>query len=316
MFRRIIVDDVCQFLVDSMFEVWFLYAFSSVIISGFTTIIDKLMLAKRLSSFSYYVAFVPPALAFSICVLLFFPTNFFSTPSLIGFAAGLLSCTAYFLYAISIRKEEASRISALTSLSPAFVAVLAVFLVNEIFPAKSYLGMFLMILGAALISYKRNNVKKIIPISLILLLIATNFLYGLDNVFAKISLNAISFWPFLMMFMFGRFVAVIPGCAITSARRKCFAEIKKLERNYAFALAVSSISYSVAMIYLFYAASLGPITLVSTINIMAPLFTLVFASLLSKHFPKILKEEVDRKTLGLKSFAVLLICIGAYLITT
>jgi drug/metabolite transporter (DMT)-like permease len=299
-----------------MFEVWFLYAFSSVIISGFTTIIDKLMLAKRLSSFTYFVTFVPPSLAFSICVLLFFPTNAFSIPSLIAFAAGLMSGTAYFLYAISIRKEEASRISALTSLAPAFVAVLAVFLLNEIFAAKSYIGIFLMILGAALISYKRTNVKKIIPISLILILIATNFAYSLDQVLSKISLDAISFWPFLMMFMFGRFAFVIPGFAINSARSKVFSEIKKLNKNFAFAVAVGSISWTATIIFLFYAASLGPITLVSTINIISPLFTLLFAILLSKYFPKILKEEIDRKTLALKLFAVLLIFIGTYLITT
>jgi len=299
-----------------MFEVWFLYAFSSVMISGFTTIIDKVMLGKRLSSFSYFVAYVPPALACSISVLLFFPTNAFSIPSLIAFAAGLMSSGGFFLYAISIRKEEASRIAALTSLYPVFVAVLAIFLVNEIFPAKSYIGISLMILGAALISYKGNNVKKIIPISLILLLLGTNFAYSIDQVLSKISLDAISFWPFLMMFMFGRFVPVIPGFAINSVRSKLFSEIKELKRNFAFALAFASISWTVTIILFFYAASLGPITLVSAINITSPLFTLVFATLLSKHFPKILKEEIDRKTLALKSFAVLLICIGTYLITT
>jgi drug/metabolite transporter (DMT)-like permease len=194
------------------------------------------------------------------------------------------------------------------------VAVLAVFLVNEIFSAQSYVGIALMILGGALISYKRNNVKKLIPISLVFILIATNLAYSLDQTFAKISLDEISFWPFLMMFMFGRFVAVIPGFAINSARRKCFAEIGKLERNFAFALVVGSISWTVAIVFFFYAASLGPITLVSTISIISPLFTLVFATLLSKHFPKILKEEIDRKTLALKLFALLLIFIGTYLI--
>jgi drug/metabolite transporter (DMT)-like permease len=114
--------------------------------------------------------------------------------------------------------------------------------------------------------------------------------------------------------MFGRFVGVIPGFAINSARRKCFSEIAKLERNFGFALAVGSISWTVAIILFFYAASLGPITLVSTIGIISPLFTLVFATLLSKYFPEVLEEEIDRKTLALKLFAVLLIFIGTYLI--
>jgi drug/metabolite transporter (DMT)-like permease len=298
-----------------MFAVWFLYVLSSVIIFGFTTIIDKLMLVKRLSSFSYFVTFAPPAMTFSICVLLFLPTNLLSIPSLIALVAGLISGGGYFLYAISIRKEEASRISALTSLAPAFVAVLAVFLVNEIFSPQSYIGIFLMILGAALISYKRNNVKKLIPLSLVLILIATNFSYSLDQVLSKISLDGTSFWPFLMMFMFGRFVAIIPGFAINSARSKFCSEIRKLKRNFAFALAVGSISWTVAIIFFFYAASLGPITLVSTISIISPLFTLVFAVLLSKYSPRVLKEEIDRETLALKLFAVLLICVGTYLIT-
>ena len=299
-----------------MLEVWFLYALSSVALFGFTPIVDKLVLAKRLSSFSYFVTFVPAALVFPICVLFFFPANLFSVPSLIALAAGLMSCGGYFLYAIAMRKEEASRISALTSLSPAFVVVLAVFLVNEIFSAKSYIGIFLMILGAVLISYKRNNVKEMIPISLILILIGTNFSYSLDQVFSKISLDEMSFWPFLMMFMCGRFLAVIPGFAITPTRRKFFSEVKKLKRNFALTVAAGSISWTIAIILFFYAASLGPITLVSTINIMSPLFTLAFATLVSKYLPKILDEEIDRRTLSLKLFAVLLMFLGTYLIIT
>src|SRR5208282_1216835 len=122
-----------------MLQFWFSYALISTIFFGFTTIVDKLMLEKRLSSFSYLISYGPPALAFSIWVLLDFPVRL-STPYAIGFVAGLMSAAGYFLYVISIRKEEASRIAALTSLSPAFVAVLAFFLVNEIFPAQSYVG--------------------------------------------------------------------------------------------------------------------------------------------------------------------------------
>lgn len=89
-----------------MLEVWFLYAFSSVILFGFTAIVDKLMLAKRLTSFSYFVTFVPPALVFPICAVHFFPAHIISLPSFIALAAGLISCGGYFLYAIAMRKEE------------------------------------------------------------------------------------------------------------------------------------------------------------------------------------------------------------------
>ncbi len=298
-----------------MLEDWFSYALVSAIFFGFTTIVDKLMLEKRLSSFSYLISYAPPALTFSIWVLLDYPVRL-SIPYAIGFVAGLLSAGGYFLYVISIRKEEASRIAALTSLSPAFVAVLAFFLVNEIFSAQSYIGIVLMILGSALISFKRNHVKKMIPASLIAILIATNFSYGLDQTLSKISIDQISFLPFLMMFMFGRFAIAITGLAISSVRRKFVSEIKKLGTNFTLTLASGSIMWSLGAIFLFYAASIGPITLVSTTGLISPLCTLLFAILITKYLPKVLEEEIDGKTVALKLVAIIMIFIGTYLVIT
>jgi len=297
-----------------MYAAWFLYALVSVVFFGFTTIVDKLMLENRLSSFSYYVTYSPPALVFSVCVLFFFRTNVFSVPYAIAFIAGLFSAAGYFLYVLSIRKEEASRIAALTSLAPAFVAVLAVFLVGEIFSAKSYAGISLMILGSAVISYKRNQMKKMIPFSLILILIATNFVWGLEQTLSKVSLDQIPIWPFLMIFMLGKFAVAFPGLAIPSIRRKLSAEVGSLGRNFGLALAFTSIMWSLGIIFFFYAASIGPITLVSTTNLISPLLTLLFAVLITKYPPRVLKEEIDRKTVGLKLTAILLIVFGTYLI--
>ena len=297
-----------------MVEVWFLYALISVVFFGFTTIVDKMMLEERLSSFSYFVTFAPPALLFSICVLLTSPTNVFTVPCAVAFVAGLISAGGYFLYVLSIRKEEASRIAALTSLAPAFVAVLAVVFLGEIFSAKSYLGIALMILGSILISYKRNQVKQLIPVSLTIILIVTNFAYSLDQTLSKISLDQISFWPFLMMFMFGRFLVTFPGLAIPSVRKQFSLEISQLGRKFASALAAGSVMWTFAIIFFFYAASLGPITLVSTAALISPLFALLFAILITKYLPRVLREEIARMTIALKLAAIGLIFLGTYLI--
>ena len=299
-----------------MLEGWFSYVFISTILFGFTTIVDKLMLEKRLSSFSYYVSFVPPALAFSIGVLLSVPTNLISAPCLIALLAGLISAAGYFVYVVSIRREEASRIAALTSLAPAFVAALALLFINEIFPATSYIGIVLMILGSALISYKRKHVRKIIPTSLILILILTNFMYSVDQTLSKISLNQLSFWSFLAMFMLGRFAPAFPGLAVPSLRKRSVLEIKRLGRKLTLILATGSVIWSLAIVLFFYSASLGPITLVSTTQLIAPLFTLLFAVMITKYFPTSLEEEIDRRTIALKLVAILLVILGTYLIMT
>ena len=290
-----------------------MYALTSVVFFGFTTIVDKLMLENRLSSFSYFITFSPPALIF--CIWMFASQkNAFSLPYAIAFVAGLISAGGYFLYVVSIRAEEASRVAALTSLYPAFVAVLAVFVLNEIFSAASYFGIILMIVGSILISYKRNHVRKIVPLSLMIILIATNFCYSLDQILSKISLGHISIGPFLMVFLFGRFFVVFPGLAIPSIRRKFKSEIERLERNFAFTLVLGSTMWTLAIIFYFYAASLGPITLVSTTALISPLCTLLFAILITKYLPTVLEEEIDTKTIALKLVAIILICVGTYLI--
>ena len=296
-----------------MSQIWFLYALASVISLGFNTIVDKLMLEKRLSSFSYFASYLPPALTFSIGVLLFLPTRVFSPPYAIAFAAGAISAAGFFIYAFSMRKEEASRIAALTSLSPAFVAVLAVFLVNEVLSASSYLGMALMIAGSALIGYKRKGEQKLISASLVLMLISANFLFGLEQTLSKISLNKISFWPFEMMFLLGRFALVFPGLALPQIRRKAVSEFKQLRAGPALTLASTSIMWTLGIICFFYAASLGPITLVSATVLISPLFTLLFAILITKYLPRVLKEEIDTGTVSLKVIAIILIVVGTYI---
>jgi len=296
-----------------MSEIWFLYALASVVSLGFTTIVDKLMLEKRLSAFSYFVSYVPPALTFSIAVLLYLPTSVFSRPYAIAFAAGAISAAGFFTYARTMRRREASRIAALTSLSPAFVAVLAVFLLDEVLSSSSYLGVALMIAGSALIGYKRKSEQKLIPASLVVMLISANFFFGLEQTFSKISLNEISFWPFEMMFLFGRFAIVFPALALPQVRRKAFSEVKQLQLGPALTLASASIMWTLGIVCFFYAASLGPITLVSATVLISPLVTLLFAILITKYLPGVLKEEIDTGTIALKLIAIILIVVGTYI---
>jgi len=305
--------DSCLVSVGLTLEIWFLYAMISTTFFGFTTIVDKLMLEYRLSSFAYFVTFAPSAFLFSIWIAISEPTQF-SLLYAIALVAGLISAGGYFLYVVSIRKEEASRIAALTSLFPAFIAVFAVFLLNEIFSAISYVGIILMILGSVLISYKGNHLGRIIPLPIMIILIATNLCYSVDQILSKITLDHLYFLPFLMMFLFGRFVIVFPGLSLPSVRRKVLLEVGRLERNYALVLILGSTMWTLAIIFYFIAASLGPITLVSTTALISPLFTLIFATLITKHYPKVLEEQIDGRTVALKLVAIALICIGTYFI--
>jgi drug/metabolite transporter (DMT)-like permease len=63
------------------------------------------------------------------------------------------------------------------------------------------------------------------------------------------------------------------------------------------------------------AVSLGPVTLVTALSSLQPFFVLVFALLLSRFLPGVLKEETGRSTVFLKLASIALMFAGAVLIT-
>lgn len=297
-----------------MVEVWFFYIISAVVLWGLNSIVDKVVLTKYLSSFSYFLAYTPATLILIIGILLFVPINFFSTPSYLAFFASIVGAIGYYLYAFAMKREDASRIVALTNLYPVFVAILAAFLVNEIFSTRIYLGVIIMVAGAALISYRRGALKKMIPLMLMAIIILANFSFASEQTISKLSLETLSFWQFFVVYLMGRVFMVFPPLLIPSLRKGFAREIKNLKKSIILLLAFSTAGWLLALIFFFYAASLGPITLVSTISISSPFITLMAIVFISRFWPKILKEEIDTKTVALKLFSIVLIFLGTWLI--
>jgi|SRR3989344_3788146 len=297
-----------------MVEVWFFYILAAVAIFGFNAIVDKIILTRHLNSFSYLVTGIPSKLAYMVAIMLFVPIDFNSPYFRLAFIAGALGVIGYYLYAFAMKREEASRISALTSLYPVFVAILAAIFLKEIFSIQSYVGIILMIFGATLISYKRGKFYKLIPFAVIFIAVAANIFWGVEQVISKISLNSYAFWQFNAAYLMGILFMTIPSLGVPHFRKNLVKEFKKLNRNTILLLAFSTAIWFVGIVLFFYAATLGPITLVSTLSITAPFAVLLFTILLSVFWPKILKEEIDRKTVTLKLFAIVLIFLGTYLI--
>ena len=63
-----------------------------------------------------------------------------------------------------------------------------------------------------------------------------------------------------------------------------------------------------------YAIAHGPITLISSVGATQPLFVLLFATVLSYRFPRVLREELTRMDVALKVLGLIAIFVGTYLI--
>lgn len=299
-----------------MVEVWFFYIMTGVVFWAFNVIVDKFVLTKYLNAFSYYIVFFPPKIAALLIILLLVPVNFNSIPFFIAALAGFIAVFGYYFYAFSMQKAEASRVYALSSLYPAFVAVFAAVFLGEIFSPKTYVGIALMIGGVILISYKSSlgRLKKIIPIAIILMTVGANLFYAVEQTMSKFSLNFIDVWQVFAGYLIGNMMAAVPSLAVTQFRKNLIKEIKGLGKKNFLIIQFSASLWLIGVMLFYFAAALGPITLVSTLSIVTPFAVLLVTITFSKFWPKILKEEIDKKTVALKFLAVALIFLGTYLI--
>lgn len=298
-----------------MVEVWFFYILAAIFFWGINSLVDKLMLGKHLSSVSYFFTQSVPKAVLLVGILIFVPIKINLFFFMFTAVAAVLAVISYYAYAFGLKKEELSRIYSLQSLYPAFVAVLAAIFLSEIFQPRFYFGIVIMLAGAFLIAFRFEKSKKFIPLVTLIIVLSANLFIAAEQTISKIVLNSVDLWSFLVAYLIGNLFTAIPFI-FTKHGKKAFNEIKQLGA-YKFLIIQISISLWVAaLVFFFYSATLGPITLISTLSIMTPLVVLFLSIFVSRFFPRIFKEEIDRKTVVLKFVAIILILLGTYLIVS
>jgi drug/metabolite transporter (DMT)-like permease len=235
---------------------------------------------------------------------------------IVSIFAGSLVAPAIVFYNKAMRLEEASRVGSIINIGLVFVAVLAfAFLGESLTPAKC-VGIFSLIAGATIISYKRLNVsKKLVLSSAIALLIAYAFIWAAASVLTKYILNFIDFWSFYAWGLTGTFLGSILMLAHPRIRRDFFSDMKKAKDKTLLYVLLTSAAFYIGDFSFTFALWLGAVSLVSALSSIQPFFVLLFASMISMLKPRVLKEQLDKFSILSKIVAISLIFLGMYLVT-
>lgn len=229
---------------------------------------------------------------------------------LLAIAVGMALIPAILLYFKALQIDEVSRIIPILYVSPLFILIMAAFFLGEVFTYEKYLGIFLLVAGAVLVSVK--NLKKFRFGEGFKLILASTLIGSVMSVITKYLLNFADFWTILSYGRIGMFLAVIPFFFIN------FKDLAyTLKKHGAKAAAVISAGDSLGMFGGFLMAAafqLGFVTLATAVGSVQPFFVLLFTVALSRLCPKIIKEEVDKRTVFMKLIAILLMFIGVILI--
>lgn len=294
---------------------WLYLAIFSTFFYAITNIFDKFVMSKVLKKPIQYTMLIGLyVLIFATLVFLFQKVQFIFPESLIAMFFGTFWMVGIIFYSKSLIKEEVSRVMSLFFTIPLFVTVLAAVFLEEILIPVKYLGIILLVASGILISYKKTKGKFFIP-SLKIILISVLFL-SIYDIQKKYILNSMDYWSLYFWNVTGIGITSLLLLFIPSIRKDFIKLVKLLKKTRLLYVMLGSETMAFAgEILTNMAISMSYVSLVIAIGPFQPAFLLLFTILISLFRPKILKEEVNRKTMAVKLISLILLFAGTWLIT-
>ncbi len=291
---------------------WVLFSILAALCWAIVSIIDKYVFSKWVSN-----PLIPVTIFCALGLLSsFFIFSFRGFYELsyqnifLCFLAGAFFILASVLYFKAVKIEEISRVVPLYYLTPLFTSVFAVFFLDEIFAPIKYLGIFLLVIGAVLISLR--SLTDLRPGNALLLMILASIFYSLSAIATKYLLSFADFWTIFAYIRLLLIFALVP--MLYFCFRDLVETVKKHGKKVIVAISLAEALTLIGTLLITIAMSIGSVTLVNALSSIQPFIVLLFAVILSVFFPKILKEEINKQVIFLKILAIALMFVGVILI--
>ncbi len=283
-------------------------------------IVDKFILTKSVSK---PVVFVFYSTIFVLPVFLLLPFGI-NLPNV--WADYVLFCVSGFCFAfglwtlyIAIQETEISHVGPLIgAVMPFFILFLSRIFLGEQLGAYGVLASAILIIGSLVISFdlkERGHGWH----SAMSWGVLAGFLFAVSHVIAKYAYDSYGFYSGFVLTklpigIFGGILLLSPSVRALF-RKKEKTPVDKARSKKLFFLVVGDITLGVIGSTLIqYATALGSVTLVNALAGAQYAMLIVFVALISKFFPKILKETFTRKEIIQKVTAVAIISFGLVLL--
>lgn len=295
---------------------WFFFAIANPFLAAIDSLGEKLLVDKHVKD-AIVIVFNEGLIffLFGLSILLWHSLAYLS---FLQISALLLSGMLFLYYLIpyfkALSKEETSRVIPLFQFIPIFVLILSYIFLHETISGKQLIGFFIIFAGAFLLSAEKVDGKIFKPRKAFWYMLFSSFLYALTPILFKFVVVNTDFWTAFFYQAMGAGLGALTLFFYTPYRKSFFTENLKLpSKTWVIMTGNQSITI-IAELSASLAFSLAPVALVSVITGTQPLFTLIFAIIVSKFFPHILKEDITKGTLGLKFSSIFLIIAGLLLI--
>ncbi len=291
---------------------WIVFALVPLIIDSFSNLFDSYFVNRGFRDpviFMFYL---------SILEILFLPLIFFyqlpffvNFKTLFLFVLIALADLIYILFYLkALQKDDTSIVISLFSLGKITVPFLAFFILGERLKLIQYIGFFVIISCASILTYQPKEKLRFNKAAFFMLI--SSVFGSLEGVILKAALGGVDWvtgYTYLIFFSFASlFVFVL------LFRRKQFSESLPFFRRNLFTFGGMGFLNFVSSVSGILAISLASITIIKGIWAVQPLLVLVLSLFLAKYYPGIIKEKLDGKNL-VKKFVLFLVIILALVLT-
>lgn len=295
---------------------WVIFSLLSRALWAADNIVDKLLIEKHLRD-SVVLTLIAgiSALFLSIVIIACNGLSWIGlSPVALVIFAGAFQIIAVFAFYQAISKEEISRVIPLFQFTPPFVLILSFLFLGEILTKTYYFAFVLILVGGFLISLQKvEGVFKLR--SAFWWMVVSSLIYAVQAVILKSLYVTYPFWDLTVYLGFGEFIPTpILLLLISNFRNRFTRNLSNLKPVGWTLIILAMLFIATASLSGLWALTSGPVSLISVFRGFQSVFVLIYAVLLSIWLPKMLKEELNKRILGIKAIAIFLMVIGLYLI--
>lgn len=286
---------------------WISIVIIAQLLSAFAVFFDKFLVSdgqlKKPSVYAFYISIL------SGVVLVMVPFGLVSIPSLYVLALSGIIALSYIasvmgLYS-SLKVASASEVIPII----AGVAAIATFLIRyfaygEQFPQNFLLGGVFLIVGMMLISHFD------FPRKIVTYMIGAGIFFAVSNVLVKDVFDHTSFQNGFFWTRMANVVGALLLLLIPGNFHAIFHGGKTNKKSTTWLVLVSKVLGALAFIMIFYAISIGNVSVISALAALQFFFLFVIAFIFSKKYPEFFGHQVHRRELPHKLAAISIILIA------
>ncbi|TSC95939.1 MAG: Uncharacterized protein Athens101410_263 [Parcubacteria group bacterium Athens1014_10] len=293
---------------------WLIIVVVAYFLIAIASVIDKYLISKRLPQPVVYTFFIGLS---SGMVLLLIPFGLLKFPSLfiifLSFISGASYVFALFYFFSALKNNEATKIMPYVGgFQPIFILVLSYFFLNERLNNNQLIAFGFLVIGTILITSHFNPVKTLREKCFLNAFIAT-VLFSLSYFLTKFVYNLHPFFSAFIWIRMGSFLAVLSFLIFKENQRKIFNTLKAREgkrNSTGFIFIFGQTCGAFGFFLVNYAIKLGSVSLTNAFQGLQYFFLLIIVLILSKKFPKIIKEDFSHKILIQKIAAIVFIVLS------